>query len=61
MKFISPSILIAFFIDTCARKQFFHFHLTVKIDLVYYLKQVFHLLYDKCVTPTETLTFTSLI
>ena len=35
----------------------FKFHLTVKIDLdeiVYYLKQVFHLLYDKSVTPAET-------
>ena len=40
------------------------FHVTVKIDLVeevYYLKQVFHLLYDKSVTPAETLLYFPII
>ena len=48
-------ILIAL-IDACARKQLFKFHLTVKIDLVevvFYLEHVFHLPYDKSVTPAE--------
>ena len=37
----------------CKNTTFLVFHLTVKIDLVeedYYLKQVFHLLYDKSFT-----------
>ena len=36
------------------------FHLAVEIDLVevvYYFNQVFHLLYDKGVTPAEALLF----
>ena len=36
------------------------FKFTVEIDLVevvYYFKQVFHLLYDKGVTPAEALLF----
>ena len=40
------------------------FHINVKIDLVevaYYLKQVFHLLYDKSVTPAVALLYFSLI
>ena len=46
--------------------SFFHFtcQCTVKIDLVvvvYYLKQVFHLLYDKSVTLAEALLFLSII
>ena len=44
--------------------NFFTFHLTVKIDLaevVYYLKQVFHLPCDKNVTPEEALLYSSLI
>ena len=43
-------------IDTCARKQLQKFHLAVKMNLVeviYYLKQVFHLTYDKSVMPAE--------
>ena len=39
-------------------------HLTVKIDSVevaYYLKQVFHLQYDKSATPAEALRYFSLI
>ena len=39
-------------------------HIAVKIDLVeevYYLKQVFHLLYDKSVMPVEALFSLSLI
>ena len=62
LKFILPLLLIAL-IDTCAIKQLFKFHLTAKIDLVevdYYLKQVFNLLYDKCVTPVEALLYFSL-
>ena len=61
VKSISPSLLIAL-IDTCARKQLYKFHLTVKIDLfevVSYLKQVFNLQYDKSVTPTEALLYFS--
>ena len=47
----APLIFILFLttlIDTCARKQLFLFYLTIKIGLVeevYYLKQVFHLLF----------------
>ena len=40
------------------------FHLTVKIDLVedvYYLKHVFHLLYDISARPAEALLYFSLI
>ena len=46
------------------RKKEIFFHLTVKINLVeavYYLKQVFHLLYDKSVTPAEELPYFHLI
>ena len=42
----------------------FLFHLTVNIDIVkvvYYLKQAFHLQYDKSVMPAETLPYLSLI
>ena len=38
----------------CKKTTFFKFHLAVKVDLVdivYYLKQVFHLLCDESVTP----------
>ena len=58
--FISRLIAL---IDTCARKQLFKFYLTVKINLVdvYYLKQLFHLLSDKSVTPVEALLYFSLI
>ena len=52
LKFILPSLLIAL-IDYVQENNF---HLTVNIDLVevvYYLKQVFHLLYDKSITPAE--------
>ena len=41
---------------TYKETTFLTFHLTVKIDLVevvYYLKQVFHLLYDKIVWPID--------
>ena len=37
---------------------FFRYHLSIKIDIVviiYYLKQVFCLLYDRSVTPAEAL------
>ena len=51
---ICISLFIALMIDTCLihvqENNFFKFHLTVKIDLVeevYYLKQVFHLLFLK--------------
>ena len=40
----------------------FKIHLAVKIDLgevEYYLKQVFHLLYDRGVTPAEALLYFS--
>ena len=40
------------------KTNFLPFHLTVKIDLVevvYYLKQVLHLLNDKSVTPAVAL------
>ena len=42
----------------CKKTTYSKFHLAVKIDLVevvYYLKQVFHLLYDKSATPAEAL------
>ena len=48
----------------CKKTTFFKLHLTVKIDLVeevYYLKQLFHLLYDLGVTPVEALLYFSLI
>ena len=51
-------------IDSYMCKNFFSFQLTVKIDLVevvYYLKQAFHLLYDKSVTQAEALFYFSLI
>ena len=44
--------------------NFFKSHLAVKIDLaevVFYLKQVFHLLYNKSVTPAVELHHFSLI
>ena len=43
---------------------FSKFHLTVKVvldEVIYYLKQVFHLLYDLSVTPLEALLYFSLI
>ena len=43
---------------------FLRFHLTVQIDLVevvYNLRQVFHLLYNKSVTQGEALYFFSLV
>ena len=42
----------------CKKITLLQFHLTVKIDLVdevYYLKQVFYLLYDLSVAPVEAL------
>ena len=45
-------------------KNFFKCHLTVKIELVeeiYYLKQVFHLLYEKSATPAELLYFSLIL
>ena len=42
----------------CKKTTLNFFHLTVKIDLVevdYYLKHVFHMLYYKNVTPAEAL------
>ena len=48
----------------CKKTTFLGFHLTVKIDLVevvYYLKQEFTLLYDKSVMPAEALLYLSLI
>ena len=47
----------------CMEATFLKSHLTDKIDLVevaYYLKQVFQLLYTKCVTPAEALHYFSL-
>ena len=59
LKFIFPSILIAFIIFIiCAIKKLLKFLLAVKIDLVevvYYLKQVFHLLCDSSVMQAEAL------
>ena len=46
------------------KKEYKKTHLTVKIDLVdvvYYLKQVFYLLYENSVTPAEELLYFSLI
>ena len=57
-------LLLIALIDTSARKQLFEIRLTVKIDLVEvvcYLKHVFHLLYDKSVTLVEALLYFSLI
>ena len=51
-------------IDYCMRKQIAlkTFHFTVEIDVVvYYLKQVFHLLCDKGITLAEALLYLSLI
>ena len=48
----------------CKKTTFLTFHFTVKIDLVeivYYLKQVFHLLHDESVTSAEALLYFSLI
>ena len=57
LKFTSPFIFITLLIsmiDTCTSSRLsFKFHLTIKIDLVvgvYYLKQLFQLLCDKCVS-----------
>ena len=58
MKFISLLIVL---IDTCARKNFFNISLNCLVEVVYYLKQVFHLLYDISVTPAEELLYFSLI
>ena len=55
--------LLSALIDTCANKEI-KFNLTVKIDfveIVYYLKQVFHLLYDKSVMPADALLCFSLV
>ena len=48
----------------CKKKTFFKFRLAVKIDLVevvYYIKNVFHLLYDESFMPAEALLYFSLI
>ena len=48
----------------CKKATSLNFHLTITIDLaevIYYLKQVFHLLYDKSVAPAEVLPYFSLI
>ena len=55
--------LLSALIDTCANKEI-KFNLTVKIDfveIVYYLKQVFHLLYDKSFMPADALLCFSLV
>ena len=48
-------------IDTCARKRLFINSLSCLFEVVYYLKQVFRLLYDKSVSPAEALHHFSLI
>ena len=65
-KLISTLIFISLLIAlTCARKKkSLGFYLTVETDLVkeaYYLKHVFHLLYDYSVTPADELLYFSLI
>ena len=48
----------------CKKTTVKKFHLTVKIDsveVVYYFKQVFYLLYDKSVTPAESLLYFNII
>ena len=58
LKYILPSFLIAL-IDTSGKKN-----LTIKIDLVEvvnYLRQVYHLLYDKGVMSAEALLYFSFI
>ena len=68
LKLISALIFISLLIaliDTCARKQLFYkFHFTVEIyvvEVVYYYKQVFHLLYDTSVTPVEAILYLFII
>ena len=58
LNFILLSIAL---IDTCARIQLFRISLICLAEVVYYLKQVFHLLCDKIVTPVEELLYFSLI
>ena len=48
-------------IDACARKQLFNISPNCLVEVVYYLKQLFHLLYDIYVTTAETLLHFSLI
>ena len=48
----------------CKKTTFIKFHITAKINLVevhYYFKQVFRLLYDKSVMQVEALLYFSLI
>ena len=48
----------------CKKTTFLAFHLSVEIDLVevvYYFKQLFYLLYDKSVTPAEALLYLPII
>ena len=63
VKFISRLIFVSSLIaliDTCERKQLLKFYLAV-VEVVSYLKQVFHLLCDKCASPAEELLYLSLI
>ena len=46
-------------IYTCARKQLFIISLKCLVEVDYYLKQVFNLLYDNSVTPAEELLYIS--
>ena len=48
-------------IDTCARKQLFQISFNCLVEVNYYLKQVFHLLCHKSVTPAEELHYFFLI
>ena len=64
LKYISPLDFISLLnvlIDICARKLFFFISLNRLVEVVYYLKQVFHLVYDKSVTPAEELFYFYLI
>ena len=61
LKFISSLnfiTLLTALINTC---KFFFFSLNCLVEVVYYLKQVFHLLYNKGVTSVENLSYISLI